>query len=121
MFCSGDSLTTGIVYSRVAELGLLGGLGCGRFLVESTINRLIAAGEHDYIVLQATKMAIPFYERMGFIRLGAVARLGDQEELPEISYRHWRDIVKGEVSEFHKADTTRIKLTFSSLGAAPGC
>ena len=59
---SGDKKGAGIVYERVAEIGLLGGLGCGANLVTRAVQHLEDGNDYDYLVLQATKMAIPFYE-----------------------------------------------------------
>jgi hypothetical protein len=68
----GDPDGEGIVWPRIAELSLLGALGCGRWLVELIIGELEASGDYSYIVTQATDGSIPFYERMGFVRVGAV-------------------------------------------------
>ena len=89
----------GIVFKRVAEIGLLGGLGCGGKLVRTAIKNLEEGTDYDYLALQATKMAIPFYERCGFIRVGAVAKFNDNEEMPYVSYRHWSDLVQGNAVE----------------------
>jgi GNAT superfamily N-acetyltransferase len=63
----------GVVWPRVAELSLLGALGCGRWLVELLLEELESEGSpYRYIVTQATDGSIPFYERMGFVRVGAV-------------------------------------------------
>ncbi|GMH51703.1 hypothetical protein TL16_g01066 [Triparma laevis f. inornata] len=96
---SGDKKGSGIVFNRVAEIGLLGGLGCGAALVEKAISHLESTKKYDYLVLQATKMAIPFYERCGFIRIGAVAKFNDNPNMPYVSYRHWSDIVAGTAVE----------------------
>ncbi|GMH68001.1 hypothetical protein TrST_g4199 [Triparma strigata] len=96
---SGDKKGSGIVFERVAEIGLLGGLGCGAALVEKAISHLESTKKYDYLVLQATKMAIPFYERCGFIRIGAVAKFNDNPNMPYVSYRHWSDIVAGTAVE----------------------
>lgn len=37
---------------RVAELSLLGGLGCGRWLVQCLLEELAVEGKYDYVVLQ---------------------------------------------------------------------
>jgi hypothetical protein len=64
----------GVVWPRIAEVSLLGGLGCG-----SCLMRLILAeleneeSQYEWVVLQATKHSIPFYESCGFVRVGAVA------------------------------------------------
>ena len=63
----GDPLTTGCAWPRVAELSLVGGLGCGAALV-STVVAWLSSGRvrnpqdgrpYDFLVLQATKNAIP--------------------------------------------------------------
>eukprot|EP00936_MAST-01D_sp_MAST-1D-sp1_P001909 g1909.t1 len=78
----GDPLTTGCTWPRVAELSLVGGLGCGAALV-STLVAWLRSGQvrnpldgrpYDFLVLQATKNAIPFYRRMGFDHVRAEAR-----------------------------------------------
>ncbi|KAJ8613688.1 hypothetical protein CTAYLR_003159 [Chrysophaeum taylorii] len=69
---AGDPEGEGVVWPRVAEISLLGGLGCGRVLASLAIQELRDRG-FDYVVLQATDQAIPFYERVGFSRVGAVA------------------------------------------------
>ena len=73
------------MFHRVCELSFLGGLGCGGALLEKTLSGLKEDGNYDYIVLQSTKMAIPFYERYGFVRVGAVNRFQDNERMPEVS------------------------------------
>ena len=89
----------GLVFDRVAEISLLGGLGCGGALLQRALNDLNESGNYDFVVLQATKMAIPFYEKHGFVRVGAVARFEDDPDCPEVSYRHWGDIVRGRAVE----------------------
>jgi hypothetical protein len=106
----GNPHLEGIVYPRIAEVSLFGGLGCGKvrdywiasvdFLIVgnipmltsnlscvifSTFQQLLrlliehleclkatARQNYDYIVLQATENSIPFYESMGFTRVGCV-------------------------------------------------
>jgi hypothetical protein len=58
----------------VAEVSLLGALGCGRQLLQLLIEELETGDKYDYLVLQATDNAIGFYEKMGFTRVGAVSR-----------------------------------------------
>lgn len=62
---------------RVAELSLLGAIGCGTWLVKTLLAELEdgeLAGEYDMVVLQATDTSLPFYEKLGFRRVGALAR-----------------------------------------------
>jgi predicted GNAT family N-acyltransferase len=90
---------TGYTYPRVCEISLLGGLGCGGLLLSRALSDLKVDGQYDYVVLQSTKMAISFYERHGFVRVGAVTRLNDKEGLPEVAYRHWSEMVDGKTVE----------------------
>lgn len=66
----------------MAEVSLLGALGCGAQLVQLVIEKLEAGEEYDYVVLQATENAIGFYENMGFKRVGAIAA-PDKEAMAE--------------------------------------
>mmetsp|Transcript_17407 Transcript_17407/g.22644 ORF Transcript_17407/g.22644 Transcript_17407/m.22644 type:complete len:829 (+) Transcript_17407:52-2538(+) len=79
----------------ILEITLLGGLGCGRRLVETAIEKFCFAGEMDadrqFLVLQATHNAIHFYEQRGFVRVGALAKYRDRRDMPELAYRHWND------------------------------
>lgn len=70
---AGDPEQEGVVWPRVAEISLLGGIGAGKNLLGLVLDELRESGRFDYCVLQATDQAIPFYERMGFARVGAVA------------------------------------------------
>ena len=71
---SGDANAEGIVWKRVAEVSLLGALGCGGQLLRLVIEELECGDDYDYIVLQATDNAVTFYETHGFVRVGAIAR-----------------------------------------------
>eukprot|EP00980_Cylindrotheca_fusiformis_P004196 scaffold912_cov119-Cylindrotheca_fusiformis.AAC.12 len=73
----GDPYNEGIVWPRIAEVSLLGALGCGKQLVQLAIEQLefqkpAANANYDYLVLQATDNSIGFYESLGFVRVGAV-------------------------------------------------
>mmetsp|Transcript_22331 Transcript_22331/g.32972 ORF Transcript_22331/g.32972 Transcript_22331/m.32972 type:complete len:1176 (-) Transcript_22331:39-3566(-) len=73
----GDVYNEGIVWPRIAEISLLGGLGCGKLLLSQVIEKLETMKpnslyNYDYIVLQATEKSIPFYQAMGFVRVGAI-------------------------------------------------
>jgi len=73
----GDPYNEGIVWPRIAEISLLGALGCGRKLVQLVVEQLefqkaTGNANYDYIALQATDNSIPFYESLGFVRVGAV-------------------------------------------------
>jgi len=74
-----DPLDGGLVLKQVAEISLLGGLGCGELLLRKTIEDIRKSKNSDnckykYVVLQATKGSRRFYEKMGFVRVGAVCR-----------------------------------------------
>lgn len=52
-------------------------MGCGRSLVQLAIEQLefqraSGSANYDYLALQATDNSIPFYESIGFVRVGAV-------------------------------------------------
>eukprot|EP00529_Nitzschia_sp_RCC80_P007599 CAMPEP_0113514134 /NCGR_PEP_ID=MMETSP0014_2-20120614/40240_1 /TAXON_ID=2857 /ORGANISM="Nitzschia sp." /LENGTH=1247 /DNA_ID=CAMNT_0000410597 /DNA_START=337 /DNA_END=4080 /DNA_ORIENTATION=- /assembly_acc=CAM_ASM_000159 len=73
----GDPYNEGIVWPRIAEISLLGGLGCGKAMVDLVIEHLefqrgSPTANYDYIALQATDNSIPFYESRSFVRVGAV-------------------------------------------------
>jgi len=71
----GDPDGEGVIWPHVAELSLLGGIGCGSFLVELILEELEHPDSpYNYVVLQATENSVPFYEKHGFVRVGAVAR-----------------------------------------------
>ena len=81
----------GIVWPRIAEISLLGGLGCGATLLRTLIHELETTSmckptimaNYDYLVLQATDNSIPFYESMGFVRVGAIMLEEDQNHNSE--------------------------------------
>ena len=73
----GDPWNEGIVWPRIAEISLLGGLGCGKTLLSLVLEKLAGMKptgnqNYDYAVLQATENSIPFYESMGFVRVGCI-------------------------------------------------
>ena len=70
----GDPEVEGVVFHTIAEISLLGALGCGAWLLQLVLQELKAMGRYKYAILQATDQAIPFYESMGFVRVGCVAR-----------------------------------------------
>jgi hypothetical protein len=51
-------------------------------LVIEELERMKACGKanYDYVVLQATDNSIPFYESMGFVRVGAVTAIDEAEQ-----------------------------------------
>ncbi len=73
---SGSPTDGGIVFEQIAEIALLGGLGCGELLLRMALEDILkrSAQHYKYIVLQATNGSRPFYERFGFKRVGAICR-----------------------------------------------
>jgi hypothetical protein len=69
----GDPDVEGVIWSKVAEISLLGGLGCGGAVLRGVLDELTAESEYEYVVLQATDSSVPFYEAMGFVRVGGMA------------------------------------------------
>jgi predicted GNAT family N-acyltransferase len=91
---TGNPQDSGVIFGNVAEIALLGGLGCGELLLRMALEEIRRSGQYDYVVLQATVGSRSFYERFGFVRVGAVCRYGDQGKLPTLDtaiqgYRHW--------------------------------
>jgi len=89
--CNGNPEAEGVVTPRVCEIGLLGGLGCGSWLMSLALEEL--ATEYDYAVLQATLGSVTFYEKFGFRRVGAVAKYAEKgidiKKAELVGYRHW--------------------------------
>ena len=83
---SGDANAEGIVWKRVAEVSLLGALGCGGQLLRLVIEELECGDDYDFIVLQATDNAVTFYETHGFVRVGAIARPALELMAQQVTY-----------------------------------
>jgi len=77
----GDPDNEGIIWPKLAEISLLGGLGCGTWLLRLVLEELELEGKYEYVIVQATDNSVPFYENFGFIRVGAVAKY--REKTPE--------------------------------------
>lgn len=93
---SGNPLTEGVVWSSIAEMSLVGALGCGEYLLQMALDDISRRGTYDYVVLEATESARPFYEKFGFVRVGAVCKYGNEKdvvsengEVQIVGYRHW--------------------------------
>lgn len=74
-----DPVDGGIVLEQVAEISLLGGLGCGEVLFRKTIEDIRKSKsnnncDYKFVVLQATEGSRSFYEKVGFVRVGAICR-----------------------------------------------
>ena len=74
----GDPAKEGVVWPRICELGLLVSLGGGGSLLRFALQRLQSEGWYEYCVCQATLAAVGFYERVGFVRVGAVAKYAER-------------------------------------------
>ena len=97
---SGDPLEQGVVFSTIAEISLLGGLGCGEYLLRMALDDIANRQQYKYVVLQATDASRTFYEKFGFVRVGAISRYGPSGDAPRevedtkiksdiVGYRHW--------------------------------
>ena len=108
------------MWPKVAELGLLAGLGAGKLLVRLALEELRVSGVFDFVVLQATMASVSFYEELGFVRVGAVAKYHPEgtslESNPVQGYRHWACADESQPEQF--GDTSyMMALKLSSLSA----
>eukprot|EP00292_Cryptomonas_paramecium_P011023 CAMPEP_0113697520 /NCGR_PEP_ID=MMETSP0038_2-20120614/22181_1 /TAXON_ID=2898 /ORGANISM="Cryptomonas paramecium" /LENGTH=326 /DNA_ID=CAMNT_0000620543 /DNA_START=45 /DNA_END=1021 /DNA_ORIENTATION=- /assembly_acc=CAM_ASM_000170 len=89
----GDPNDQGVVWPRVAEIALVGALECGGFLVQLALEALEESMAYDFVVVQATESSAGFYDRMGFRRVGALAKYITSDVAPHqartVAYRHW--------------------------------
>lgn len=79
---AGDPDAEGIIWPKLAEISLLGGLGCGTWLMKLVLEELEKEGNYEFVVVQATDNSVPFYENFGFMRVGAVAKY--REKTPAV-------------------------------------
>ena len=93
---SGDPLGEGVVWPTIAEISLLGALGCGEYLLQMALDDIARKDCYDFVVLDATDTSRPFYEKFGFVRVGAVCKYGNEKDIVNASgdvevvgYRHW--------------------------------
>ena len=92
---SGDPREEGVIWPKVAEVSLTGALGCGEFLMQLVLEEMEAAHAFDYAVVQATESSAGFYDKMGFSRIGAIAKYikpGEERQaalIPPVAYRHF--------------------------------
>ena len=90
---AGDPRAEGVIWPRVGEVSLVGGLGCGGFLLQLALEEMEARGAYDYAVVQATESSAGFYDRMGFVHVGALARYvppgEDYLKAKTVAYRHF--------------------------------
>ncbi|GFH61686.1 hypothetical protein CTEN210_18162 [Chaetoceros tenuissimus] len=93
---AGDPLAEGVVWPTIAEISLVGALGCGEYLLQMALDDIARRQCYDYVVLEATVKSRPFYEKFGFVRVGAVCKYGNEKdimdekgEVQDVGYRHW--------------------------------
>lgn len=93
---SGDPHGAGVVWPTIAEISLVGALGCGEYLLQMALEDIERRGSYEFVVLEATETSRPFYEKFGFVRVGAVCKYGKKEDfddeangVEETGYRHW--------------------------------
>ena len=80
-------------------MSLLAALGCGDWLLGVILEELSRDPRYEFCVVASTPGAATFYERHGFVRVGAIARYLDPEvddvestaapAKPWQAYRHW--------------------------------
>jgi len=90
----GDPNDSGVIFPNIAEIALVGALGCGELLLQMALEEIRQSKQYQYVVLQATVVSRSFYERFGFVRVGAVCRYGGPTTPPTLDttiqgYRHW--------------------------------
>lgn len=100
---AGDPQGTGIVFSGIAEIGLVGALGCGEYLLRMALDSIYGKEEFKFVVLQATEQSKSFYEQFGFVRVGSICRYGKgllppEDDTPISGYRHWTHANESEQS-----------------------
>jgi hypothetical protein len=94
---SGDPHGAGVVWPTIAEISLVGALGCGEYLLQMALEDIERRGSYEFVVLEATETSKSFYEKFGFVRVGAVCKYGKKEDfddearkdVEETGYRHW--------------------------------
>jgi len=121
---SGDPHGGGIVFPEIAEIALLGGLGCGEYLLRMALESIRAKKQYNYVVLQATDSSKTFYERFGFVRVGAVCRYTEKDTSPLVGYRHWTHANESETSlEMHGGPSYMmcLKLPRQHEDGCPSC
>jgi len=96
---AGDPHVGGIVFEGIAEISLVGGLGCGEYALRMALEDIRSKNTYKYVVLQATNASKTFYERFGFVQVGAVCRyLAEGQEAEIMGYRHWTHANESESS-----------------------
>jgi hypothetical protein len=92
---SGDPKVGGIVFPEIAEIAVLGALGCGEYLLRMVLDDLYRnKPQYKYVVLHAADQARSFYERFGFIRVGASCQYNNST--PTITKKRKQDHLENE-------------------------
>jgi hypothetical protein len=118
---SGDPRGGGIVFPALAEIALLGGLGCGEYLLRMALQSIRENEQYKYVVLQATDQSKSFYERFGFVRVGAICQYGDPTMLAEgqemtlMGYRHWTHAIEKEPPETRRTQLHDVPKAASAV------
>jgi len=111
---SGDPTQEGVIWPRVGEIAVMSGLECGGFLLQLVLEEMRSKGLYDYVVVQATESSAGFYDRMGFIRVGALAKYAKpgQDVMRSVSmaYRHFTGPAD-DVKEMDSSIMMAIRLT----------
>ena len=66
----------------------MGALGCGELLMQLVLEEMEAAHAFDYAVVQATESSAGFYDKMGFVRVGAIAKYIKPGHTSKNAYTH---------------------------------
>jgi len=119
----GDVYNEGIVWPKIAEISLLGALGCGKQLVQLAIENMentpsSPSNNYEYVALQATDNSINFYEKMGFVRVGAVTEEKKQQKVtasPPVEAPPKSEIISSPVETFSNKKVMTLTQIASQL------
>ncbi len=100
---TGDPSDSGIVFENIAEIALLGALGCGELLLRMALEDILKCPQYKYVILQATKDSRAFYERFGFQRVGAICR-----------YANEKDATKDKNEDYSENDSSSVSAKYSA-------
>ena len=122
----GDPHGEGIVFPTIAEISLVGGLGCGEYMLRAAMDDIRAAKRYKYVVLQCTEQSKTFYQRFGFVRVGAICQYGlpsvDGSPHPVMGYRHWTHANESEKSlELHGGPSYMMCLKLPDTDIEDAC
>jgi len=75
----------GQCWDEIAEIVLMGALHCGYQLMIKMLRHLFGQG-FRFAVVNAIESAVSFYEKFGFVRVGAVLHCFDDDSMPELAF-----------------------------------